>query len=182
MIGLGLKGCQGAIAAPIRYLVNLDLFRRACSQFATGVCIVTTFDQEPHGFTVNSFTSVSLRPPLVLFCIDHDANIVEVFRRTHHFAINVLAEEQQELSTAFATKPERRFEGVTWTPGLYSLPILEGVLAAIECRLVRVFPAGDHDVLIGEAMRASTFSPEGEPLAFFRGRYTRMERKNKPVS
>jgi flavin reductase (DIM6/NTAB) family NADH-FMN oxidoreductase RutF len=162
--------------------VTLDLFRRACSQFATGVCIVTTFDKEPHGFTVNSFTSVSLRPPLVLFCIDHDAAIVEVFRRTHHFAINVLAEAQQELSTAFATKPERRFEGVTWTPGLHSLPILEGALATLECRLVRVFPAGDHDVLIGEAMRASVPSSDTEPLAFFRGRYVRLERKSKPTA
>lgn len=153
--------------------MTLDLFRRACSQFATGVCIVTTFDNEPFGLTVNSFTSVSLRPPLVLFCIDQDANLSAVFRRTHHFAINILADSQTELSSAFAFKTERRFENVAWKPGLHSVPLLDGALATIECRLVRFLPAGDHDVLIGEALKANV--GEGEPLAYLRGRYARFD-------
>jgi flavin reductase (DIM6/NTAB) family NADH-FMN oxidoreductase RutF len=153
--------------------ISVDLFRRACSQFATGVCIATAFDGEkPHGLTVNSFTSVSLQPPLVLFCIDKEAAIAEAFTRQAYFAVNILSDRQQALSSAFAFRMGDRFEGVAWTPGTGGAPVIEGSLAVLECRLVRVLPAGDHYILIGETLNASV--REGEPLGYFRGRYARV--------
>lgn len=152
--------------------ITPDLFRRACGQFPTGVAIITAFDGKPHGLTVNSFTSVSLVPPLVLFCIDRDAQIIDVFRRSTHFAVNILASGQQRLSNAFATVMGDRFDGVGWRHGVESLPLLEGALAWLECRLVRVWTAGDHEIFVGEAIGAEVAA--GEPLVYQSG-YRRLE-------
>jgi flavin reductase (DIM6/NTAB) family NADH-FMN oxidoreductase RutF len=153
--------------------INPAHFRRACGQFPTGVCIATTFDGAPHGLTVNSFTSVSLEPPVVLFCIDHGAQVREVFRRQTHFAINILSQQQQEISTAFAYRRDDRFEGVAWRPGVSSVPVIEGSVATIECRLVDVVPVGDHDIFLGEAVAVSV--EDGEPLVYARGGYAKLE-------
>ncbi len=151
-----------------------DTYRRACGQFATGVCVVTAFDGAPHGCTVNSFTSVSLHPPLVLFCLDREANVAAAFRSALHFAVNVLAADQREVSSAFAFKQEGRFEGIGWRPGLEGIPLLDGAVAHLECRLVRVLPAGDHDILIGEVLQLECFS--GEPLVYWSGGYAQISR------
>jgi flavin reductase (DIM6/NTAB) family NADH-FMN oxidoreductase RutF len=149
-----------------------SLFRRACAQFATGIVIATAFDGRPCGLTINSFTSVSLRPPLILFLIDHEANIIELFRRRANFAINILSAGQQELASSFAYGTGDRFEGVAWRPGLQSVPLIEGALATLECRVVRITPAGDHDIFLGEVLAANV--AEGEPLVYFAGRYARL--------
>jgi flavin reductase (DIM6/NTAB) family NADH-FMN oxidoreductase RutF len=152
--------------------ITPDLFRRACGRFPTGVAIITAFDGRPQGVTVNSFTSVSLRPPLVLFCLDRDAQIIEVFRKCTHFAVNVLGEGQHELSSAFASLTGDRFAGVDWQPGLESLPLLRGAVAWLECRLVRVWQAGDHDIFVGEAIAGEVTT--GDPLVYLSG-YRRLE-------
>lgn len=146
-------------------------FRRACGRFATGVAIATlrAADGSPHGITINSFTSVSLRPPLVLICIDRQAASREHFQTQELFAINILQATQQELSVRFAEWPEGRFEGIAWREGTGGVPVLEGSLAVFECRKQMVVPAGDHDVVFGEVLSATT--ADGSPLLYFGGQY-----------
>src|SRR5580658_5090028 len=117
--------------------VSSEEFRRACGRFATGVTIATVLDAEslPHGLTVSSFTSVSLAPPLVSICLGHAVSLIDTFRAATHFGINILAEEQQELSQHFARKGHDRFQGIAWAPGATGAPLIEGVLAAIECEV-----------------------------------------------
>jgi flavin reductase (DIM6/NTAB) family NADH-FMN oxidoreductase RutF len=148
-----------------------DLFRRVCSQFATGVAIATVLDEfgVPHGLTINSFTSVSLDPPLVLICIDYRSAILQRFRRASHFGINVLTAMQRDLSNRFATKPDDRFDGITWQAGLSGVPLIEGSLANFECLNRQVVESGDHAIFIGEVVAAE--SNTGEPLLFFDSSY-----------
>lgn len=153
--------------------LNSDLFRRACSKFATGIVVATTYDGRPHGLTVNSFTSVSLDPPLILFCINFSANILPVFQKASHFAINILESDQEAVSSAFAFRGQDRFEGVNWRPGIGMAPVLEGTLATLECKMHSVIEAGDHAIFIGEALTASVGT--GEPLLYFDSRYTRLK-------
>jgi flavin reductase (DIM6/NTAB) family NADH-FMN oxidoreductase RutF len=152
-------------------VVDQWLYRRTCAQFATGVTVVTTVDAEghPHGLTVNSFSSVSLEPPLVLVSIDLRNAILGHFISSSWFAINVLAEDQEDLSRRFSSPSENRFLGVGWQPGVSGVPLLESVLAQLECSVVRTFEAGDHAVLIGE-VRAARYR-EGNPLIFFDSGY-----------
>jgi flavin reductase (DIM6/NTAB) family NADH-FMN oxidoreductase RutF len=157
--------------------VTSDSFRRACAHFATGVCVATVFDGHPLGLTINSFTSVSLRPPIILLCLDREARLTEHFQRQPIFAVNVLAGNQKDVSATFAVKPDNRFEGIVWHRSERGAPLIEGALAAIECRLIRVLPVGDHDVLFGEAL-ATSVAEQGEPLVYFRSRYAAL----KPLS
>jgi flavin reductase (DIM6/NTAB) family NADH-FMN oxidoreductase RutF len=163
-----------ASAAGDTGLVDPALYRRTCAQFATGTTVVTTRDSEghPHGLTVNSFSSVSLDPPLVLVSIDLRNAILGHFISSEWFAINVLAEEQEELSRRFSSPSENRFLGVEWTTGLSGVPSLIGVLARLECSVVETFEAGDHTVLVGEVRGASY--REGKPLVFFDSGYRRL--------
>jgi flavin reductase (DIM6/NTAB) family NADH-FMN oxidoreductase RutF len=156
-------------------LVDSVLFRRTCAQFATGITVVTTLDSEghPHGLTVNSFSSVSLDPPLVLVSIDLRNAILGHFISSEWFAINVLAEHQEELSRRFSSPSENRFQEVEWSMGVSGVPLLAGVLAQLECAVVHTFEAGDHTVLIGEVRGASY--REGQPLVFFDSGYRKLE-------
>jgi flavin reductase (DIM6/NTAB) family NADH-FMN oxidoreductase RutF len=151
--------------------VTSEEFRRACGRFATGVTIASAFDSEgvPHGLTVSSFTSVSLNPPLVLICLGHDVTIIDIFRASQYFGINVLSEDQRELSERFARKNEDRFNGLAWHRGKSGVPLLPGVLASIECAIDRRVVAGDHDIFVGEMVSAHV--ADGAPLIHFASRY-----------
>ena len=157
-------------------LTNIDpwLYRRTCARFATGITVVTTLDSHghPHGMTVNSFSSVSLDPPLVLVSIDLKNAILGHFISSSWFAINILAEHQEDLSRRFSSPSENRFVDLDWHPGPSGTPLLDGVLAQLECSVVRTFEAGDHTILIGEVQRAS--SAEGKPLVFFDSGYRQL--------
>lgn len=157
-----------------------DDFRRACGRFPTGVAIASVMDATgaPHGLTVSSFTSVSLEPPLVLICLGHAVTMIEIFRAATHFAINVLSEQQQDLSERFARKGHDRFTGVPWHRGQAGVPLIEGVLAAIECEVHQRFLSGDHDILVGRVLRAEV--TEGAPLLHFSGRYGRLGSEQQP--
>jgi flavin-dependent trigonelline monooxygenase, reductase component len=146
-------------------------FRRVCSKYATGITILTVLDAQgaPQGMTVNSFTSVSLSPPLVLVCIDRRTSILNHFLEGTRFAINVLHEEQKDLSTLFARSGFDRFDGVEWRPGETGPPVLPEVLATLECAVTQMVEAGDHVVVIGEALHASW--REGQPLIYFNSSY-----------
>jgi flavin reductase (DIM6/NTAB) family NADH-FMN oxidoreductase RutF len=151
--------------------VTSEEFRRASGRFATGVTIASVLDPQgvPHGLTVSSFTSVSLDPPLILICLGHEVTIIDVFRASHYFGINVLAGNQRELSERFARKNEDRFNGLEWQRGETGVPLLSGVLAAIECSVDQRITAGDHDIFVGEMVNARV--AEGEPLIHFASRY-----------
>jgi len=155
--------------------VTSEEFRRACGRFATGVTIASVLDVNgaPHGLTVNSFTSVSLDPPLILICLGHAVTTIDAFREARHFGINVLREDQQALSDRFARKGEDRFDGLEWYRGECGVPLLPGALATIECRVRQRFTAGDHDIFVGEMVRVHT--TEGEPLIYYASRYRRLE-------
>ncbi len=151
--------------------VGPRLYRRACAQFATGITVVTVIDANghPHGMTVNSFSSVSLDPPLILVSIDLRNSILGHFLSASAFAINVLAEGQEAISRRFSSVSERRFEGVEWHSSPAGMPLLDGVLAHLECSVAQTFEAGDHTLLIGEVRHASY--REGRPLLYFDSAY-----------
>jgi flavin reductase (DIM6/NTAB) family NADH-FMN oxidoreductase RutF len=149
-------------------------FRLACGRYSTGIAVATVIDQQgdPHGITVNSFTSVSLAPPLVLICLDHKARILEHFRAGAHFGINVLNEFQREISDHFASSKRDRFNGIDWRPGGTGVPLLPRGLAFLECKLRNRVPAGDHDIVIGEVVSAQV--EEGRPLIYYASGYRKL--------
>ncbi|MEQ1510127.1 MAG: flavin reductase family protein [Sphingopyxis sp.] len=146
--------------------------RDALGCFATGVTIVTALDSvgTPIGLTVNSFTSVSLDPPLLLVCIANDAGTAPVLATADRFAVNMLRMGQQSDSNRFAGKGEDRFAATDWSCGEYGTPIIHGSLASFECARHAVHDAGDHFILIGRVLKAK-FEPYGAPLLYFRGSY-----------
>lgn len=161
------------------WLVPVDpsLYRRACARFATGVTIVTVLDSQghPHGVTVNAFTSISLEPPLVLVSIDLKNALLGHFISSSWFGVNVLAEHQEHLSRRFSSAEENRFIDVDWRKGHSGLPLLDGVLAHLECAVTRTFEIGDHTMLIGEVRRAEY--REGRPLLYFESGYRALDGK-----
>ncbi|TIO48838.1 MAG: alpha/beta fold hydrolase [Mesorhizobium sp.] len=146
-------------------------FRRALGSFLTGVTIVTTIDEtgDPRGFTANSFTSVSLDPPLVLVCIAKKALGHQAFSTSRGFAINILAEAQKAASGIFASKAADKFASVAWQPGQTGNPLIEGSVAVFDCGMEQLVDAGDHSILIG---RVHDFTHNGaQPLGYCRGAY-----------
>lgn len=145
--------------------------RAAFGSFATGVTVITTRqpDGTPRGFTANSFTSVSLDPPLLLVCLAKSAHSCGAFVAAPHFAVNVLAEEQKAVSGLFASRESGKFAQCDWTPGPHDVPLIEGALAHFACAREELVDAGDHVVLIGRVIEARSF--QGNPLGYFRGRY-----------
>ena len=133
-------------------------FRSACGLFPTGVTVVTRRSESgrPYGMTVSSFTSVSLRPPLILVCIDKRAGFGAKLAAGTDFAVNVLRDDQQQTASRFASVPESgRFESVEWTEGMAGVPLLSGVVATFTCRAESVVEAGDHFVVIGLVLKLS---------------------------
>jgi flavin reductase (DIM6/NTAB) family NADH-FMN oxidoreductase RutF len=163
-------------AAP-EYRLGSDArtLRDALGCFATGVTIITGNDSTglPVGLTANSFTSVSLDPPLLLACIAKTAASSEVLRTAGHFAVNVLHIGQQPTSIRFSRRDEDRFGATPWEPGLNGTPVLTGSLATFECARHAVHEGGDHIILIGQVERAR-FEPRRDPLLYFRGKYRRL--------
>ncbi|HEY4364810.1 MAG TPA: flavin reductase family protein [Bryobacteraceae bacterium] len=152
--------------------VSADEFRLVCSRFATGVCIVTTITPEhvPHGITVNSFTSLSLDPPLVMVAIGSRSTQLPAFEEAGLFAVNILEEAQETLSRHFARhRQEGRFEGIPWSAGPTGSPLFPDTLGAIECEIVQTFVTGDHRVLVGKVLHAQAH--EGKPLLYYRSGY-----------
>jgi flavin reductase (DIM6/NTAB) family NADH-FMN oxidoreductase RutF len=147
-------------------------FRRVCGRWATGVAVITAVGQDnaPRGLTANSFTSVSLDPPLVAFCVARTANVFRQFEAARVFGINILAEEQRDLSVRFATVDgEERFEGVEWRLGETGAPLLAGALAWMEGTLAKKVDAGDHVLYVVKVRKVG--AREGQPLVYFGGAY-----------
>jgi flavin reductase (DIM6/NTAB) family NADH-FMN oxidoreductase RutF len=149
--------------------------RDALGCFATGVTVVTCLksDGKPAGLTVNSFTSVSLEPPLLLVCLHKMAASAPALTEASHFAINVLQTGQQPASIRFATRDEDRFGTTPWSCGEAGAPILKDSLGVFECERFAVYDGGDHHILVGQVVKAS-FDAGLDPLLFFRGSYRRL--------
>jgi len=154
-------------------LVPVDpaAFRRACARFATGITVSTVSGEDgtPYGITANSFTSVSCAPPLVLICIDHRATGLHHFRGSSAFAINVLDESQRDHSVRFSQRKSDRFEGIAWRMSDAGLPLLDGVIAQLECWVRQTLDAGDHTIFIGEVFRV--WHRDGPPLLYYASEY-----------
>lgn len=152
-------------------MIDAHAFRRACSKFATGITIAAVIapDGKPHGLTVNSFTSVSLSPPMVSVCIDHKAKVYDYFRHAACFGVSILSEKQLDMSNRFAARGENRFHNVDWHAGKSGSPLIEGALATFDCEVDQIVNAGDHTIFIGK-VRALEFG-EGMPLLYFASGY-----------
>jgi flavin reductase (DIM6/NTAB) family NADH-FMN oxidoreductase RutF len=147
-------------------------FRRALGSFATGVAVVTARDASGanRGITVNSFSSVSLEPPLILFCLDKAALSFDCFSGAERFAVNVLCTEQYELSVRFATATIDKWNGVAYEVWPGDLPVLDGCLANLACRRESLYEGGDHVIVVGRVERLRT-AGEGDPLVYFQSSY-----------
>lgn len=150
-------------------------FRSALGCFATGIAVITAQpdDGHPVGVTVNSFSSVSLHPPLILYCLGKASQSFEALAIAPCFAVNVLAEDQKELSVRFSRSAlQDRFSGLSLTTGVTGAPILGGCLATLDCTREAVHDAGDHIVVVGR-VRGLT-SRDGRPLLYYRGAYAEL--------
>ena len=147
-------------------------FRAALSAFATGVTIVTarTPSGELVGFTANSFNSVSLAPPLVLWSLSSQSSSMPGFQAATHYAINVLAADQRLLAERFSRKGIDRFDGVAWRAGLTGAPVIDGAVAVFECRHRSQYDEGDHVIFVGEVQHCSR-RVGAAPLLFHGGRF-----------
>ena len=149
-------------------------YRRALGRFPTGVAIVTarSVDGSCIGLTANSFTSVSLEPPLVSWSLRRASALFGAFSKAQHFAVNVLAASQAALAARFAARCPDRFDGVAVTEGIEGLPLIEGALARFECAAVACHMAGDHGIFIGQVARYTNTQCADRPLVFCQGGFT----------
>lgn len=144
--------------------------RAAFGNFATGVTVITAEQNgNPVGMTVNSFSSVSLTPPLISWCVGDQATLFAFFQHTDFFAVNVLSQQQQPLSNLFASGEDDCFDTVTWRKGKHNLPLLDGCIANFQCQVEHRYAGGDHTILVGRVLAYACTT--AEPLIFFGGKY-----------
>ncbi len=151
------------------------IFRRVIGNFMSGVVVITTSDDgQPRGMTVSAVSSLSLDPPMLLACLHSASSTQEAVRRSGRFAVNILAEGQDELAERFARPGGGdKFDGVSVRTGYTGVPLLEGALAVVECRVAEAVTGGTHRVFLGEVVHAE--AGEGSPLAYFRGKFGKLE-------
>ncbi|MDT7614051.1 MAG: hypothetical protein QOF00_1498 [Pseudonocardiales bacterium] len=144
--------------------------RRTMGRFATGVAVITALDgDQPHGMTVNSLTSVSLEPPLLLVCLTTGARTTEAVVGDGRFAVNILGARQEGIAMRFARRGADHFDGLPLQYGRHAVPVVPEALAHLECTVERHFQAGDHIVVIGHVQQVCDRA--GEPLAFLSGQF-----------
>jgi len=144
--------------------------RATLSNYATGVAVITTNDPEgcPVGMTVNSFNAVSLDPPLVLWSIALSAWSLPVWRAASGFAVNILSADQQDICKLFSSRDEDRFSRIAWHRGLDDLPLIDGAVATLQCRIWARHPGGDHEIMLGQVLDCSR--AQSRPLVYCQGR------------
>lgn len=149
--------------------------RDAMGSFATGVCVVTAISEqgEPVGMTINSFSSVSLEPPLVLWSIQYTSDCFDIFNAAEKFAINVLSIDQQAHSNQYSKKGQHVLDAAHYCLGRTGSPLLRDALVSFECCMWARYPGGDHLIFVGEVLELTT-RPTGRPLLFHKGKYTQI--------
>lgn len=150
-------------------------FRKALGCFPTGVAVITTTDDSgrPVGVTVSAFSSLSLEPPLILFCLDRRTNGLDAFR-SGAFGVSVLRETQREISIRFASRNDDKFAGLEIVTGVTEVPLVPDALATLECTLETVVEGGDHFIFIGKVEHVE-HQAGGQPLVYFRGAYATLD-------
>ena len=155
-------------------MTNFDQreFRNALGAYTTGITVVTATSSQGHpvGITVNSFTSVSLEPPLVLWCLDNNAESFRDFTESEYFTVHVLHSQQQNVSTIFATANEDKFGQVAWREGDEGTPVLDEFLECFHCKIECQYDGGDHKIILGRVVRLET-RQEKPPLIYHQGEY-----------
>ncbi|MGH7679672.1 MAG: flavin reductase family protein [Gemmatimonadaceae bacterium] len=156
--------------------INPDAFRAVLGRFASGVTIVTARDAggNDHGMTVSAFCSVSLSPPLVLACIDQQAEMHGVLARASYFGVSILEEGQEALSRRFAELPAGRFDGIGFSRADSGVILIDDAIAHLECSVVSRHVAGDHMVCLGQVEWAEY--QQDRPLLYYRGGYAQLDR------
>jgi len=149
-------------------------FRAAMSHFASGVTVVTTeHGGRPYGMTVASFASLSLRPPLVLVCIEKTVKTHDAIVAAKKFGVSILSAGQADISSRFASRAEDKFSGIDVDRGELGVPLIAGALTTLECSVRDQLPGGDHSIFVGEVVDA--IMREGAPLLYFRSGYHEMQ-------
>ena len=157
-------------------MIDADTFRSVLGRFASGVTIVTTRDADgiDHGMTVSAFCSLSLDPPMVVFCVDHVASMHDMLLAHPPCGMSILSSNQEAYSRRFADQDNERFDGIAYSRGESGVVLLDNALAHLECRLVAHHEGGDHTVYIAQVDRAEP--RHGRPLLYYRGGYAQLER------
>jgi 3-hydroxy-9,10-secoandrosta-1,3,5(10)-triene-9,17-dione monooxygenase reductase component len=159
--------------------IDTDEYRKGLSYFASGVTVITTVDQshEPYGFSCQAFQSVSLEPPLVAFSPSMRSKTWPVIRRAGAFCVNVLSHDQQALSQRFSVSGGDKFDSVPWRKSpITGSPILDRVLAWLECEIHAEYEAGDHMIVVGRVISLAVERPDAAALLFFQSSYGAMSR------
>ena len=152
--------------------LDIKILRNCFGKFATGITVITALapDGTKIGLTVNSFSSLSLEPPLVLWSLDKKSKSLSAFIAATHFAINVLASDQMDISNNFARTSEDKFNNIKLSESKYDLPLLSGTVAHLECKNISTYEGGDHLIFIGEVEHFKTSNKK--PLLYTNGQYT----------
>jgi flavin reductase (DIM6/NTAB) family NADH-FMN oxidoreductase RutF len=156
--------------------INARELRNALSSFATGVTVVTCRDAEgnPVGATASSFNSVSIDPPLILWSVTKTILSADAFINAKEFVINVLADDQTDISNQFARSGEDKFAGVETESGIGNVPMLPGAVTRFQCKTWATYDGGDHEIIVGEVVEMDTCDKDG--LVFYRGGYAKAEK------
>lgn len=152
--------------------IDQNSFRNVLSSFATGITVITAFaeDGRPLGLTANSFTSVSLEPPLVLWCLDYQTESCDDFVRAENFSVHVLHAEQQNTSDIFARRNGKKFDEINWQNSDYDTPVLDDYLSCLHCRTEHQYEGGDHVIIVGRVLGLE-LPKEKPPLIYYQGKY-----------
>jgi 3-hydroxy-9,10-secoandrosta-1,3,5(10)-triene-9,17-dione monooxygenase reductase component len=154
--------------------IGTSEFRKVVGHFCTGIVVVTaTVDDRPVGMTCQSFVSLSLDPPLILFCCAHGSTTWPMIRAAGEFCVNVLSADQISVCSRFAESGGDKFEGVAWTLSEAGHPSIDGCLAHIECSIEDVHRGGDHDIVVGRVLDLKMGSPN-PPLLYFQGKFANL--------
>ena len=164
-------------------MIDATVYKNVLGSFPSGVTVITTLDDDGSvvGLTASAFSSLSMDPPLVLFCPMKTSGAWATIERSGHFAVNVLAEHQQNISSVFGSRRPDKFDAVSWRPSAAGSPLLDGALSWFDCEITRVLDGGDHHIVIGRVLELSPPNA-GRPLLFYRGRYAVPEIEQPPSS
>lgn len=155
--------------------IDEHIFKQCLGCFATGVTVVTYVDNigKNHGITINSFASLSLDPPLILFNLAKDSNNYDIFKTATKFTVNILSELQLNISKHFAFAKADKWQNIEFLIGKNNCPILDGIVAYIECDLKEQYDGGDHTIIIGEVTNLKKLA-DTKPLIYFHGKYNNL--------
>lgn len=171
MVDYTKLGVPRQTGSDIRSYPEATHYRHVLSHFATGVTVITSsYRGQPLGFTVNSFCSVSLEPMLVSFCASNSSGTWPLIKAAGNFCVNILSENQREVCATFTRKDADRFLQTSYRLSVSGMPIIDGILAWIECSIGTVLPAGDHVIVLGQVHNLESVA-DGNPLVWSKGKF-----------